>query len=345
MLRSVLPQPLSLVLEDVEIPTPAPGEVVIRVRAVTLCGSDVRVWKGEKTGGVAWPATIGHEVAGEVAAIGDGVDSHRVGDRVALAPWFTCGECVHCRSGVTNLCDAMEVFGYGIAGALAEYAVIPALGVANGQLVTTTGTVPWEIAALAEPLACVYHGHSRSRISEGSSVLIIGGGPIGLLHLELAVLAGATTVIVSEPSAQRREFAQQHGATATVDPTSESLADVVASATGGRGVDTTIVCIGHGALVAEAIELTSKGGLINLFAGFGGDGLASVPLNTIHYRQQDVIGNSGATLDDYLYAVELIESGRIDLDDYITDRFPLAELRAALERATSGDAIKVAVIC
>ena len=345
MLQTVLPRPLELEVKDVDTPRPAPGELVVRVRAVTLCGSDVRVWKGEKTGGVAWPATIGHELAGEVAAVGDGVEGYSEGDRVSLAPWFTCGVCSFCRSGATNLCDDMQVFGYGISGALAEYTVIPALGVANGQVVKTTDAMPPEISALAEPLACVYHGHARSRIGEGSTVLIMGGGPIGLLHLELAVLAGASTVIVSEPSAQRREFARRHGAHVTVDPINESLADVVRQETDGRGVDTTIVCIGHGALVADAIEATRKGGLVNLFAGFGGDGVGAIPLNTIHYRQQDVIGNSGATLEDYRHAVELIESGRIDLSDYITDRFPLAQLDGALERAISGDAIKVAVIC
>lgn len=345
MLQTMLPQPLELELKEVGVPSPASGELVVRVGAVTLCGSDVRVWKGEKTGGVAWPATIGHELAGEIAAVGDGVTGYAAGDRVSLAPWFTCGVCEYCLTGETNLCDNMEVFGYGISGALAEYTVIPALGVANGQVVKTTDALAPEISALAEPLACVYHGHSRSRIQDGSTVLIVGGGPIGLLHLELAVLAGAGTIIVSEPSASRREFARRHGAHVTVDPINESLAEAVAAATGGIGVDSTIICIGHGGLVAEAIEVTRKGGLVNLFAGFGGDGTGTIPLNTIHYRQQDVIGNSGATLEDYRYAVELIESGRIDLSDYITDRFPLNELDAALDRAISGDAIKVAVIC
>jgi L-iditol 2-dehydrogenase len=345
MLQTVLPQPLELELRDVEIPRPRAGELVIHVRAVTLCGSDVRVWKGEKTGGVTWPAIIGHEMAGEVAAVGAGVAEYDTGDRVSLAPWFTCGTCEYCLSGETNLCENMQVFGYGVSGALAEYVVIPALGVANGQVIKTTDTLPPELSALAEPLACVYHGHARSRITDGSTVLIIGGGPIGLLHLELAVLAGARTIIVSEPSAQRRDFARRHGAHITVDPLTGSLPGVVSDATGRQGVHSTIICIGDSGLVAEAVELTRKGGLINLFAGFGGDGIGALPLNTIHYRQQDVVGNSGATLADYRHAVDLIESGRLDLSEYITDRFPLAELDRALDRAISGDAIKVAVIC
>lgn len=344
MLKTVFPKPLELVLHQVDIPQPAEGELVLRVRAVTLCGSDVRVWKGEKTGGVIWPATIGHEVAAEVAAVGEGVSGYQVGQRVSLAPWFHCGECDFCQNGLTNLCDRMEVFGYGIPGALAEYVVIPAPGVSAGLVVANDPAIAPEISALAEPLACVYHGHVRSRIGAGSIVLIIGGGPIGLLHADLALLTGAK-VIISEPSASRREFAASRGVQICVDPVNESLAEVVAAHTGGHGVDVALVCIGYAPLADLAVELTRKGGVVNLFAGFGGDGVGSLALNTIHYRQLDVIGNSGATLADYRTAVELIQSGRIALDDYVTDRFGLAQLDQALAQASSGDAIKVAVIC
>lgn len=345
MLKTILPRPMELELQDARTPVPQEGELAIRVRAVTLCGSDVRVWKGEKTGGVVWPATIGHEMAGEISAIGPNVTNYDVGQKVSLAPWFTCGQCDFCRADEGNLCDNMEVFGYGISGALAEYVIIPAKGVINGQVVPNSGELSPEISALAEPLACVYHGHSRSRIGPGSSVLILGGGPIGLMHAELALLAGAKQVIVSEPSESRRTFARRRGVQVTVDPLTESLADVIKRETDGQGVDATIICIGYGGLVAEAVELTRKGGVINLFAGFGGDGVASLPLNTIHYRQQDVIGNSGATLEDYRHAVGLLESGKVVLDEYITDRFALTDLKEALARAMAGDAIKVAVIC
>lgn len=345
MLKTVLPQPRELITEEAQRPRARDGEVVIRVQAVTLCGSDARVWTGEKTGGVAWPATTGHEVAGEIAELGAGVDSFHLGQPVSLAPWFTCGRCVPCVRGESNLCDDMQVFGYGISGGLAEYAVIPAAGVRNGQLVPNKGDLPPEIRALAEPLACVYHGHVRSRITEGSSVLIMGGGPIGLLHVKLARMAGAGLIIVSEPSASRRSFAERHGAHLTVNPTTESLPEVVTAATAGTGVDSTIICIGYSDLVPEAINLTRKGGLINLFAGFGGKGHGEIDLNAIHYRQQDIVGNSGALLAEYVHAVELIESGRIDLSEFITHRFGLSQLAEALDMAMSGDAIKVAVIC
>lgn len=344
MLKTVLPRPHEFTTEDTDRPVPQEGEVLLKVEAVTLCGSDVRVWNGQKTGNVHWPATIGHEVAGEVAALGDGVRDFTVGQKVSLAPWFTCGRCRNCVRDQSNLCDDMKVFGYQISGGLAEYTVVPADGIRNGQLVANSGALSAEVRALAEPLACVYHGHVRSRITDASSVLIMGGGPIGLLHLKLAVMAGAQTVIVSEPSEFRRSVARNNGAHITIDPTTSDLATLVSDATDGAGVDVTLVCIGFGDLVNDAIELTAKGGVINLFAGFGGDGSANVDLNGIHYKQLDVIGNSGATLADYTTAVDLLESGRVDLSDFVTDTFPLDVADRALETAISGEAIKVAVV-
>lgn len=344
MIRTVISEPFKFSTTEESRPAPQAGEALVKMEAVTLCGSDVRVWNGQKTGNVRWPATIGHEFAGEVAALGYGVEGFAVGDKVSLAPWFTCGECRSCRNGDSNLCDNMRVFGYQISGGLAEYAIIPSEGVRNGQLVKNSPHLGAEVRALAEPLACVYHGHSRSRIGNGSVVLIMGGGPIGLLHLKLALMAEAKTVIVSEPSKVRRTVAKDNGAHITVDPTKEDLARAVREATGGAGADVSLICIGFGSLLNDAIALTAKGGLINLFAGFGGDGSAEVDVNGVHYKQLDIIGNSGATLSDYHVAVGLLESGRIDLSGFVTHKFSLGEADLALEMAVSGDAIKVAVV-
>ena len=345
MQKAIFSAPYEVELVEVAVPEPAAGEVLIRVDAVTLCGSDTRIWNGEKKHAMVWPTTIGHEAAGEVAALGAGVTGFEIADAVSLEPWFSCGECPHCADGDTHICDNMTLFGYQVSGGLAEFAIIPEIAVRSGQLVHNDSSIAPEIRALAEPLACVYHGHVRSRITEGGSVLIMGGGPIGLLHLDLALLAGATNVIVSEPSKRRRAFAQGRGAHHVVDPTSEDLGAIVRSSTGGKGVDSTIVCIGYAELVDQALTLTRKGGVINAFAGFGGTGRGELDLNALHYGQIDLVGNAGGTLDDYLHAVELIESGQIDLSEFVTDTFELADVSAALDRAMSGDAIKVAVRC
>ncbi|MGE3842601.1 MAG: alcohol dehydrogenase catalytic domain-containing protein [Vicinamibacterales bacterium] len=344
MLAAVLHAPNALSVQEVETPTPGPGEVLLRVEAVTLCGSDVRIYLGQKTGGVNWPAIIGHEFAGSVAAVGDGV-ALQEDSRVSVVPWMPCRRCAECRRGRLNLCANLTVMGYGISGALAEYTLIPAEAVQAGLLVPAAPDANAAELAMAEPLACAVHGHRRSDIRLGESVLVLGGGPIGLFHVQLARLAGASTIIMSEPSAVRRNFAAQVGATHLVDPTADDLRNVVFEATHGNGADHSIVCIGYGDLVNEAIACTRKGGgRLNLFAGFGGDGKAGIDLNAIHYGELDVIGNVGGTVADYRLALDLIASGKVAAAAMITDRFGLPDTDQAFQRAMSGEALKVAVI-
>lgn len=344
MLAAVLRAPNDLSVEEVETPQPGAGEVLVKVEAVTLCGSDVRIYLGQKTGGVKWPAIIGHEFAGTVAAVGKGATVAE-GTPVSVIPWMPCGECTECERSRYNLCANLVVMGYGVSGGLAEYALIPAGAVKAGLLVPAVAGVDAAALAMAEPLACAVHGHRRSDIRLGQSVLILGGGPIGLFHTQLARLSGATSIMLSEPSSVRREFATQIGATRCIDPTRENLREVVLEETNGNGADHTIVCIGYGELVNDAIGCTRKGGgRLNLFAGFGGDGMANINLNAIHYGEIDVIGNVGGTAADYRLALELIASNRVAAREMITDRFGLADTDQAFKRAISGEALKVAVM-
>ena len=344
MLAAVLHAPNNLSIEEVPTPTPGPGEVLVRVEAVTLCGSDVRIYLGQKTGGVTWPATIGHEFPGVVAAVGAGVQME-AGTRVCVVPWMPCGSCGECARGYFNLCANLTIMGYGLAGGLAEYVLVPAVAVARGLLIPAPADADPAELAMAEPLACAVHGHRRSDIRLGQTVLILGGGPIGMFHAQLARLAGASKIIVSEPSLVRREFALTVGATRSVDPTAEDLRQVVLEETNGDGVDHAIVCIGYSELVDDAVRCTRKGGgRINLFAGFGGDGTASINLNAIHYGEVDVVGNVGGTVADFKMALDLITSGRVMTGAMITDRFPLAETEQAFKRAMSGEALKVSVL-
>ena len=344
MLAAVLNEPKDLHISEVETPLPAAGEVIVKVGATTLCGSDVRVYLGQKTGGVKWPAIIGHEFAGTIHSTGSDVDGFEAGQSVAVIPWIPCGNCDFCRSGRQNLCVDLEVLGYGRSGSLAEYVRIPARALAAGLIIGVSKEIPPAELALAEPLACCVHGHRRSDIKLGQSVLIVGGGPIGLFHTQLALLAGAATVIVSEPSESRRRFAKELGATHVVDPTQTKLAEYVTDTTGGTGVDHSIICIGYGGLINDAVHSMRKGGRVNLFAGFGGDGMANIDVYAVHYNELDIIGNCGGTRRDYLSALELIDSGRINAAAMITSRFDLADAASALEMATSGEALKVAII-
>jgi L-iditol 2-dehydrogenase len=172
----------------------------------------------------------------------------------------------------------------------------------------------------------------------------MGAGPIGLLHLQLALVSGARAVIVSEPSAVRRAHAERLGATLTVDPESGVLEAAVEEVTGGLGIDATVVAIGRPQLVDEAVRLARTGGRVNLFAGFGGSGLAEVESNLLHYKQVRLTGSANSRRADYETALRLIESGRIDSVSMVTHRFPLTEVAEAIRTVAAGEGIKVAVL-
>ena len=347
---------------EVPRPEPGPGEVLVRVASTTVCGTDLRIASGAKTSGVRVPVVLGHEVAGTVEALGEGVDDVavgagpsglagpdgvgrvRVGDRVGMAPSVVCGACAMCRRGVFNLCRAARVLGHQVDGGLAEHLLVPADAVRAGNLVVVSPQVPFEQVSLAEPLSCVLHGQHLVGVGVDDVVLVVGGGAIGQLHAQLARVSGARAVVVSEPVASRRALAARLGADAVVDPTAEDLDAVVSDLSDGAGADVVVVCIGVPALVDQALASARPRGRVSLFAGFPRDRGAEVDPNRIHYGELMVTGSSDSTVQDYRAAVRLIESGRIDVGSLLTDSYPLDRVHDALERAASPEAVKVAVL-
>jgi L-iditol 2-dehydrogenase len=261
-----------------------------------------------------------------------------------MAPVIPDRKCFYCKHGLENACLNRKAMGYEFDGGLSEYVRIPSVAIEAGNLFAAREDLPSEYLALAEPLSCCVNGHHRSRVGIGSTVLILGGGPIGIFHLQLSLLAGADTVIVSEPSPFRRDFASRLGAH-VVDPTAEDLPAIVAEATAGLGADSTIICIGLPQLVNDALTMTRRGGRINIFAGLSGRGWAQVEANLIHYNELEVTGTTAARRSDYEVALRLIESGRVEVEPMVTDRFPLQRAGEAITEAMSGaEGLKVAVI-
>ena len=343
MIAAVFHGPGEMEVEEVDIPEIGPDEVLVKVGANTLCGTDLRFLRGEKSG-IRPPAILGHEFAGRVAELGRRVKGYEVGSPVAIAPSIPCRRCYYCRRDMENNCADPQIMGYDAGGGMSEYVRVPADGVESGNLFAAKEDLPFEYLALAEPLSCCVNGHNRTRIEIDDTVLILGSGAIGMFHLQLALLAGAGTVIVSEPSQSRREFARKLGAHVTADPMSEDLESVVNEETGGIGVDATIICIGLPQLVNDALRLTRKGGRVNVFAGLAGKGWAEVEANLIHYKELEVTGASDSKRRDYEVALRLIESDRIDAISMVTHRFPLRSVGEALDTAASGEGLKVAVM-
>ena len=292
MLAAVFRGPGELEVAEVETPEAGPGEVLVEVGANTVCGTDVRILRGEKTRGIGRDVVLGHELAGRVAGVGRGVHGYEAGAPVALAPAIPCRRCFFCRRDLENVCLNKKIVGNVVDGGLAEYVRVPADAVEAGNLFVAGEDLPPEYLALAEPLACCVNGLENYRVDVDDAVLILGAGPIGLFHLQLALLSGARTVIVSNPTEARRSFARELGAHATVDPTNEDLAEVVAEHTEGLGVDATVICVGRPQLVNDALRMTRKGGRVNVFAGLSGEGWAEVEANLIHYNELVITGAS-----------------------------------------------------
>lgn len=324
-------------------PTLHPGDMLLKVKAATVCGTDIRILRGRKTAGIRYPSILGHEFAGEVVETG-GNTRFSKGQAVCVCPQFACGHCDYCIRGAENLCRNLTAMGYEIDGAFAEYVRIPAHGVTAGNVFAMPEGLSFETAALAEPLSCVMNGQERVGVGMGDAVVILGAGPIGILHVKLARFSGARSIIVSEPNALRRQAALGAGADIVIDPGTEDLFDRVKAATGGLGADVAICAIGVPSLANDAIRLVRCRGRVSLFAGFSRGVQAELDVNAIHYNELMVTGSFGLTRLQFERSLQLIASGHLDLDALLTHRFPLANIEQALQVAEQGSAIKVAIV-
>jgi L-iditol 2-dehydrogenase len=325
--------PQALELERRPTPAPAAGEVLVRVEACGICGTDLRIAAGAHR---AYPeGTVrvpGHEIAGRVEAVGNGA-AVAPGDRVFVAPNVGCGRCDQCRVGRVNLCRTPQALGITRDGALATHLLAGADVVAQGNLLPVPDDADAAAVAIVEPLACVLRGQRPCRIGEGDRALIVGAGPIGLLHLLAARARRPTEIVVSEPSAARRELAARHGASRVVAP------DELDGA-----FDVVIVAAPAAAAQAAALELAAPGGRVNFFAGLPRDASrVELDTNLIHYKELVVTGTTACTTEDCREALELVLSGAVDTGGLVTARRPLGEAADAFAAARSGEQLKVVI--
>jgi L-iditol 2-dehydrogenase len=338
--------PDEMELREVPRPAAGPGEVLVKVAACAVCGTDLRILGGGKTRGVVPPRVLGHEITGTVVALGDGAALHtpvRVGQRVTAVPGIPCRACRFCNTGHENLCRRRAALGYRYDGGFAEYMAVPAIGVEAGSVYPVADSLSDAEAALAEPLACVVNGQRKSDVRLGDVVLVIGAGPIGLMHTQLSRLAGARKVLVSEPAAQRRALAAQLGASRTIDPTQEDLPAIVKEETDGDGADVVVAAIGITGIVNQLLAAARPGGRVNLFAGYSGAGEATIEANLIHYGELIVTGTSGCTREDFRQALHLLTSGQLNVRPLVTHHFPLEQIDAAFHTTRSGAGLRVVV--
>lgn len=332
-------------IEEVERPEPGPGEALMKIAAGGVCGTDVRIFaNGHHQIPPGSRRILGHELAGEIVEVGQGVSSLTPGDRVGVAPNIGCGVCTQCVAGWTNLCEDYQAFGISLDGAFADYMLINREAIQQGNVVKLPKDFPLTQAALAEPLSCCLNGQEAVNLTAGDVVLVVGAGPIGMMHARLAKLRGARTVIVSELSENRLRVAEDLGADVAVNPTEASLEEVVRRHTGGEGADVIIVAAPSPKAQEESLQLAARQGRVNFFGGLPKDRPhIEFDSNQVHYKQLIVTGTTGSNVRQYRTTMDLLVHRRIDLAPLVGATLPLAAIHEAFERAEAGEEMRILV--
>ncbi len=343
MLAAVYHGPNDLRVETVPVPVIGAGEVLVKVVSSSICGTDLRILHGGHRkypdGTVRIP---GHEIVADVVQVGADVAGIDEGDRLFVAPNMGCGHCKQCISGRNNLCANYQAFGITIDGSFAEYLRIPAAAVLQGNLMPLEAGVDPAAAALIEPFACVLRGQNAVDIVVGDIVVVVGAGPIGLMHLMLARLHGAAKVIVSEMIPERLNQALRFGADLAITP--DHLAESVADVSHGEGADVILVAAPAAKAQESAIDIAAIGGRINFFGGLPKERpTIELNSNTVHYKELILTGTTACSTNDCRQAAAIINSGRIDLQPLVSARFPLAEAVEAFRVAENRESLKIAL--
>jgi L-iditol 2-dehydrogenase len=332
MKAAVLHGPRDLRIETARVPDPGPGEVVVRVGMAGLCGTDYRIWTGDRP--VAYPLVPGHEFVGQVSAVGRGVTRVRAGDRVAIEPNYSCGVCPLCREGNRNLCLSRTAVGIDVNGCFAEHARVPErccwpapAGVADDDLLIT------------EPLAVIVRAVARGAVQRGESAAVVGAGSLGLLALQVLRGCGARVLVVSR-TARRFALARELGAEATHAVADGPLEATARAFSAREGVDVVLETAGTAEAVAHALTLVRPGGRVVL------TGLPHEPTPVAFFsvvRREVTIAGSMIYQDEFPEAMRLVAAGTVRTAPLVTHRFPLDAIGEAFVAHERPESIKVAV--
>jgi L-iditol 2-dehydrogenase len=326
-------------VEEMPIPQIGPGELLVRVAASGICGSDVMEWYRLDRA----PLVLGHEIAGEVVEVGEGVEPYKAGDRVAVAHHVPCNTCHYCLSGNPTVCDTLRRTNFD-PGGFAEYVRLPAINVDRG-LFLLPDDLSFEEATFIEPLACVLRGQRRARLQPGQSVLVMGSGISGLLHVQLARALGAGRIVTTDISEYRLEAAKKFGADAAIDA-DEYSPDRLRALNQGFLADVVIVCTGAVPAVAQALASVERGGTLLFFAPTAPGVTTPISINDLFWRTDITLTTSYAgSPADYAAALKLIHAGRVPVREMITHRLSLAEAGLGFRLvAEAQDSLKVIIL-
>jgi len=329
---------LDVRLEEMRTPQIGPGEVLMRVEASGICGTDLLEWYRLHKA----PLVLGHEVAGVVAAVAEDVEHYKEGDRICAAHHVPCNTCHYCLSGHHTVCDTLRQTNFD-PGGFAEYVRLPRINVEQGIFPLPDG-VSFEEGTFVEPLACVLRGQRLAKLRPGQTVLVVGSGVAGLLHIQLARNSGFEHIMATDIIDYRLEAARKFGADIAVNADEYTPAYLRRTA-GGRLADFVIVCSGAASAISQALESVDRGGTVLFFAPTQPDVTVPISVNNLFWRNEITLTSSyGGSPADYAAALELIRAGKIRVREMITHRLGLAETGLGFQLvAQAQDSLKVII--
>jgi len=325
-------------LEEIPVPQIGPGELLVRVEACGICGSDVMEWYRLDRA----PLVLGHEIGGQIVACGDGVKGYKESDRVSAAHHVPCNTCHYCLSGHHTVCDTLRQTNFD-PGGLAEYIRLPAINVDRGVFLLPD-EVSYEEATFIEPLACVLRGQRLAHMRPGSSLLVMGSGIAGLLHIQLARILGAARVVASDIIGYRLQAARRFGADA-IFQADEDLPTRLRQVNQGHLADLVIVCTGASSALSQALKSVERGGTVLFFAPTNPGITIPLSINELFWRNEITLTTSyGGSPADYATALALIQAQRVPVGQMITHRLGLAETGLGFQLVTEAkNSIKVII--
>ena len=335
-------------VEDRPKPEIGDGDILIKVEASAICGTDLRIYKSGHHA-VKPPQIIGHENAGTIVEVGKNVEKFKAGDRVAIDPIVSCCFCYYCKRGVTNLCltfkKTIEAFGYYYPGGFAEYMVIPKKAIERGNLIPVPDSMTFEEAAIAEPMGCALNGQLLAGVGAGDTVLIIGAGPVGSMHASLSKILGATKVIISEINQSRLDMAKNIDvADYYINPKKDDLGALLMNLTDGIGPDVIMIAAPSKTAQEQSIQLVANQGRICFFGGLPkNDNIACLDSNLVHYKEIFIHGSSGATTEHIKTCIDFMGGKRIDGKKFISKVIGLDDISEAMSEIAEGKHLKVVI--
>ena len=340
MKAAVVYGPSDIRIAEVPTPRPGPGEVLIRVRGSGICATDVKILGGSGLP-KKLPTILGHEVAGEVDALGEGVAGLSVGQRVAVYPIAACGECFYCRLDRQPLCLKPYGLAHGADGGFAEYLLVPAQIVRLGGILDI-GDLPFDLAAMIEPISCCLSAAQQCSTKPGDTVLIVGCGPLGLMHTVVSKAAGARVITV-DIDGNRLAKSVEAGADVALNPAKVDVAARVRELT-EVGADVVIAAVGVSKVVEQYLPLVRNGGVFNAFGGTPKGETVNLDLRWLHYGEVILTGTFAASLRHFKQSLEFVRSHCDAVSGLVSERCRLEELVGAVERVRTGAALKTVIL-